>query len=123
MDQGSSTGFFRRAGQLVCFLEGGKGHGEAMGKGHGKFRGQGGAEEKNRLADAGLAQFGPFRSKSDAELLATGAGEGLGDRDEAVAIGVVFDDRENTGALGSGAPQGAEIRPQGGKGNVAPSAV
>ena len=85
-------------------------------------------EEKEReaeegpeaAADAGLAQFGPFRSKSDAELLATGAGEGLGDRDEAVAIGVVFDHGEDTGALGSGAPQGAEIRPQGRKGDRTP---
>ncbi len=52
-------------------------------------------EDQDRFANAALAQFGAFRGASDAEPVGADLGEGAGDGNDAVAVGVALDDGEN----------------------------
>jgi hypothetical protein len=120
LDKGGGPGFFRRPGEFAGLLHGGEGDGESMGQRRRKFRGQGGAQKENRFPDTGLAEFGSFGGESDAELLTTGTGEGLGDGNQPVSVSVIFHDGKNPGPSGSGSAQGAKVGAQGRKGNGAP---
>ena len=123
LHEGGGAACFRRAGQFPRFRQRGEGDGKPVGEGEVKFRGQRGAEQKDRLPDAGLAKFGAFRGEGDAKLLTARAGKGPGHGNQAVAIGVVFDHGQDAGARRGGAAQGPEIGPQGGQRNSAPGAV
>ena len=74
------------------------------------------------MTGASGIMFGAFGGKSHAELLTARADQGPGDGNQAVSVGIILHHRQDPGAFGDRAPQGSEIRPQGGKGDGAPSA-
>ena len=88
----------------------------------GKFGSESGSEKENGLADSCGTELDAFGRKGDAELFASCLGEVAGDGDEAVAVGVIFDNGENLGFGRERTAYGAEITAESRKGDLAPSA-
>ena len=122
LDEGASFGSGGGANEFASFGEGGEGDGEAVLEGAGEFGGEGRAEKENGLADSCATELDAFGRKGDAELFASCLGEVAGDGDEAVAVGVIFNDGENLGFGRERTAYRAEVVAEGRKGNLAPGA-
>ena len=88
----------------------------------GKFGSESGSEKENGLADSCGTELDAFGRKGDAELFASCLGEVAGDGDEAVAVGVIFDNGENLGFGRERTAYSAEIMAESRKGDLAPGA-
>ena len=91
LDESGGAGALGDPSEFASFGQGGDRHGKAVTEGDGKFKRKSGAKKQNGLTDAGLAQLGAFGCAGDAKLLTPFSGEGTGDRNEAVSVGIVFD--------------------------------
>jgi hypothetical protein len=96
------------------FLDGGGGEAEVVLKEKGDLLGADAAEDEDGLVDAGLAEGDAFFEKGDAEGVDAAVGEVLGGGDEAVAVGVGFDDGHHLGGADVSA-DGGEVGGEGGQ--------
>ena len=122
LDEGASFGSGGSANEFASFGEGRESDGEAVLEGAGEFGGEGRAKKENGWADSCVTELDAFGRKGDAELFASCLGEVAGDGDEAVAVGVIFDNGENLGFGRERTAYGAEIMAESRKGDLAPGA-
>jgi hypothetical protein len=108
------------ADKFPGFGERREGEGEAMAKGEGKFKRKSGAKYQDGLANSCLAELDTLCDAGDTKLFATGTGEGAGDWDEAVAVGVIFYHCEDSASAGKVTTEGKKIMAQGGQRYLAP---
>ena len=109
LDESGGAGALGGAGEFAGFGQRGEGDREAVTEGDGKFKWKSGAEKEDGLTDAGLAQLNTFGCAGDAKLLASRSGEGAGDGNKTVSIGIVFDHGEQAAFFRQSATEDTEI--------------
>jgi hypothetical protein len=114
LDECGETCALGRAGEFPGFGKRGEGEGEAMAEGVGKLKRKSGAKNQDGLTNSCLAELDTLCDAGDTKLFATGSGEGSGDRNKTVAIGVIFHHGEDSALAGKATTEGAKIMAEGG---------
>jgi len=89
-------------------------------KGKGIFRRQSRSQQKDGLPNSGSAQCDPFRCTCDPEFLTTGLGQSAGYGNKTVAIGIVFDNGQDSRSFWNDLSEGSEVVSKGGERDLTP---
>ena len=108
------------AGKFPGFGERGEGEGEAMAEGGGKLERKSRSKDQDGLTNSCLTELDTLCDAGHTKLFATSSGEGSGDRNKTVAIGVIFNHGEDLASVGKATTEGAEIMAEGGQRYLAP---
>jgi hypothetical protein len=120
LHQGYGSGFGGGLGKFACLLDGGNRDREAVLEGKGIFRRQSRSQQKDGLTNSSSAECDPFRCTGDSKFLATGLGQSAGYGNKAMAIGIVFDNGQDSRSFRNNFSERPEVVPKGGKRDLTP---
>jgi hypothetical protein len=107
-------------GKFPGFGERGEGEGESMAEGEGKLERKSRPKDQDGLTNSCLTELDTLCDAGHTKLFATSSGEGTGDWNKTVAIGVIFHHGEDSASAGKATTESAKIMVQGGQRYLAP---